>query len=255
MEKKALSATLLFATLCLGAAGLQSPAELDSAALRGNDLEVTPGSSSSQESASLSIRPHGVRVEVEETIDGETTSQIYEAESLEELLETYPELRNKIHTSSSLPGTGDPFGSLGIGNWPNLDHAFPWRLQNGHSTARPRLDVLGVRMIEPASRQDEYPDVAPELGLQVVEVLRGSLAEAVGIRPGDLVLTIGETPIQSAADARRALATQSLEREIEIQCARPDGSRKIRRWVPDEGREQLQREDLGRRLRKSGTQV
>jgi serine protease Do len=78
------------------------------------------------------------------------------------------------------------------------------------------------------------PEVARELGYDrdtrgvvVTQVDPSGLAARVGIRPGDMVVSVGGTPIQSLADFRQALQDRDVEAGIRMQIQR-DG---VRRFV------------------------
>jgi|GEM_PF-3537247 len=183
------------------------------------------------ESFSLESGPDGLRVEIEEEVDGERQTKTYEAESLEALLEAQPELRDRI-------------GARGFDH--DGPRGRPWRPFESTGPRRPRgdaglrslrplppsLDRLGIQMLPPAERRFTYTGVPANLGLEVVAVLPGSLADRVGVLPGELVVSIAGEPIRSAADVQRVLAGLSLEQRIEVECVRPDGRRRVRSWGP-----------------------
>jgi serine protease Do len=71
------------------------------------------------------------------------------------------------------------------------------------------------------------PEIARQAGLDedekgviVTQVEPGSTATRVGIRPGDLIVSIGTTPVTELADFRRALREQDVQRGIRMQVKR-----------------------------------
>lgn len=189
------------------------------------------GGTSQAESLRIEMGPEGVRVEVEETRDGTAETKVYEAESMEALLEAHPELRGRV-------GAGGQRALAPLGGMPSLEDLFEGRWPGAGGAlrpVRPSLEVLGVRMLEPARRGNAYPGVPADEGLEVVEVLPGTLAAAVGVERGDLVRRIAGETIRSAADVRRALAGLDLEQRIDVECVRPDGEVRVRSWMPERG--------------------
>ncbi len=76
------------------------------------------------------------------------------------------------------------------------------------------------------------PQLASRLGIDedargavVTEVEQGSLAARVGIETGDLVVAIGNQPIESSDDFRSALEDQSLEQGLRLKLERDGVSR------------------------------
>jgi S1-C subfamily serine protease len=66
--------------------------------------------------------------------------------------------------------------------------------------------------------------LAPELaervgsptGLQVTAVVAGSPAEAAGIRPGDIAVTLDGTGIVTATSIQRLMVEDAIDREVEM---------------------------------------
>lgn len=210
--------------------GLDLPGWPGGALPPGATAPLAPGASSQGQTLRMQTGPDGVRVEVEETRDGRTEAKVYEAESLEALLEAHPELRGRIGGGSDplrlpevrMPSLEDLLDGVGL--------APP----GGLRPVVPSLARLGIRMLEPAMRTTVFEGVPANEGLEVVEVVPGSLAAAVGVVPGELVRSLGGETIRSASDVRRILAGLSLDRRIEVECVQPDGSVRVRSWEPVE---------------------
>lgn len=78
------------------------------------------------------------------------------------------------------------------------------------------------------------PELAEQLGLEadqkgvvVTEVQPGSAAAAVGIQPGDMLVSLGNVELRDVSDFRKALESQDLKKGVRIQVMR-DG---VRRFV------------------------
>jgi S1-C subfamily serine protease len=79
------------------------------------------------------------------------------------------------------------------------------------------LGIAGVRRPLP-------PRVARwarrENGLEVVEVVSGSPAEAAGLRAGDLVLSLDDAPVSSAGDLQRLMLGDAIGRRMNLRIIR-----------------------------------
>ncbi len=98
----------------------------------------------------------------------------------------------------------------------------------GVGSAAASDDQLGLQVetLTPtmATRLGYDPDLR---GVVVAEVDPGGLAARVGIQPGDVVASIGNTTIESVSDFRNALRNNSAEKGMRMQIMR-DG---VRRFV------------------------
>ncbi|MGE3171214.1 MAG: PDZ domain-containing protein [Planctomycetota bacterium] len=209
---------------------------------------------------SMQMGPDGVRVEVKTTNeDGEEESKVYEAPDLESFRQQYPGVLEQ-HGFGLHPGV-DPFGgglqlrTFQFDDGPGF--LMPQALQN-----QPRLWTpfgrAGRQGQDPAA--DEWSDapapvppagkrlgvvvrprIAPEVldylgidhGLMVEQVQDDTLASALELRAGDIVLEIGDRAIHDTGDVQDALgaipAGSQVEvkvlrrgREIELKAAKPE---------------------------------
>lgn len=95
-------------------------------------------------------------------------------------------------------------------------------------TGRVRRAFIGIR----------YNDVTPELarqfglpverGIIVLAVQPGSPAARAGVRQGDILTRIGDTPIASTGDLRRAIRERAPGDEVTLAGVRPEGSFTLR---------------------------
>ncbi|MGO4190248.1 S1C family serine protease [Arthrobacter sp. YAF17] len=70
-------------------------------------------------------------------------------------------------------------------------------------------------------------------GLLVVEVLAGSPAEGAGLRPGDVLLSVGETAVSNAESLQKLLFAEAIGMPLELSVLR-DGAETTVTTVPEE---------------------
>jgi hypothetical protein len=199
----------------------------------GLDLDqFIQGGSSSGSGMQIFQDGDGVRIEITETEGGKSHTKKYEAPTMEELLETHPELEGRVNTRQSFPAF--PFQQKQfLPPEPDLD--LFWNQSKGNGGLKliePSLDRLGIQMLTPENRTMAYPGADADVGLQVVEVLPGSLAEAVGIKKGDLVISIDGQSIRGAEDVRKALGATHGDKKIDIRVIDQGGAERNRSWLP-----------------------
>jgi len=171
-----------------------------------------PGGTGTQHSERFEMEsgPDGVKVRVHSDVDGQEETRIYEAQSLEALLEAHPELREKIDVGTQAPRVErDELRAL-------VD-----RLQRGTPM---RTDVLGVLL--------DAEGAGDELGLSVESVLPGTLAEALGVQPGDLLLDLNGHELWSVRDVTQALRERAPADEVRLELIDGEGARVTRTWKP-----------------------
>jgi len=187
-------------------------------------------SQSSSQSTKVTATPDGVEVEINDN----GNIKRYTAPDMKTLLETHPELRGRVGGSSihigkpgKIPGTmneqfermrremermrksfGRDFDDFDW-SWPRIDKkpdkTKPGPLRRIEPKTNDQGPKLGV-MIRPAS-----PDVVSFLGLpsgvglMVDQVVEGSKAEKIGLKPDDLVVKVNGKWIRSPADVADAL--------------------------------------------------
>ena len=207
---------------------------------QGLDLDqFLQGGSGSSSGMQIFQDADGVRVEITETEDGKSHTKTYEAPTMEELLETHPELQERVsggrgfQTFQFDPGKLFFDQSQLLPKQPDLNTFWNRRHnQGGLQLIEPSLDRLGIQMLTPEHRNLDYPGADAEIGLQVVSVVPGSLAEAVGIQVGELVVSIDGAAIRSAEDVRKALAATSGDKKIDIRVIDQSGTERNRSWLP-----------------------
>ena len=84
--------------------------------------------------------------------------------------------------------------------------------------AQPGRLGMGLSDLTPGLRQELGTDATE--GAVVVEIAPGSTAHRAGLRPGDLIVGIGEETIASAEEAQRVLNGADLERGVRLRIKR-----------------------------------
>ena len=67
----------------------------------------------------------------------------------------------------------------------------------------------------------------------MVEVIKGSPAESAGLRPGDIIIEVDGSPVESPRDLQRLMVDGPIERFLVIRVLRP-GSSYVVTAIPDE---------------------
>jgi hypothetical protein len=188
---------------------------------QGQRLELRSGSGFSMRSG-----PDGVKVEITEEENGETRTKTYEAESIEELLDAHPELKDRIHTGGHGSffldgGDADPFST-------QARPLLPQASQKG---------LLGIHYEDVGEKEAEDLGLDSDQGLRVTSVLPGSLAVRLGIRPGDVVTEIDGRAISSAEDIKAALAERDENAEVRATVIDSKGRRRNLSYVPKAAKE------------------
>jgi hypothetical protein len=203
-----------------------------------------PGVRRELDQFSLRVTPDGVEATVTRDVDGEKVTETYEAASIEELLQAHPELADRISVGP-LGGMDfhlSPGGPLDV-PWPDLDlgqsFRMPFDLRGwgdpawGHpASGEVRTDLLGVAVRPPTERESAERGVEPGTGLFVERVERRTMAERMGLRPGDLLLEINGREIASRADVAAALAERAPRDEVRVELVEPGGEHRTRTWRP-----------------------
>lgn len=175
---------------------------------------------------SIESGPGGVKVERRAKVDGDETIETFEAESMERLFELHPELRDELRLQP-LPGGPSEMRSLLDQLRVELD--LP---QSALTPGEVRTDVLGVMMREADAWRGRVDGLEPGTGLYVENVLPGTIAEAVGLRPGDIVAKLNGKPLSTAADVRAVLDARADDEALEVEWFDRTGAVQRREWKP-----------------------
>lgn len=227
----------------------------------GGALPGASGGSSHSSQLSIESGPDGVRVEVIEDSDGDESSRVYEAETLEELLQAHPELSEQLapmqlgfSTPGQLPWGGQQGrrAPLGFGSMGSRDEYFeaPWGSSAGGGDAQPlgdaRAERLGI-VVRPLSPAEPHGDA--EHGLYIERVQGHSLGHALGLKRGDVLLALDGLPVRGPEDVRRVLQERPLEQPLEALILDAGAERNVLTWDPASSADELRtRSGSGRRI-------
>ncbi len=159
------------------------------------------------EGFSMESGPDGVKVHVKKNVNGEMRDEEYSAKSIEELLAAHPELSSHIGGA----GTGLQFGFQGL-------HA------GGLAPGEPRTDILGVTVpAEPESGST---------GLRIKSVVPGTLAAELGLKPGQVLVSINGRAIKTRDDISGALRDRTAAAALEVEVRDAEGKLTTKNWTP-----------------------
>lgn len=190
---------------------------------------------------SLQVTPNGVKVEVEEDVDGKVEKKTYEAKTLEELYEAHPELKDKIGAKVEIHGgpgawwsaPGTPFGGS-----QNLDDGSFWWGQRAPKplAGEMRTDVLGV-MVEENFGDDARAKLSIEagVGLKVASVQPGTIAAKIGVVEGDVIVDVNGRTIRATSDVREVLGARKRDQDVVVSLVDADGKRRTLTWRASAG--------------------
>ncbi len=216
-----------------------------------NFRNLPPGASGKSMGSNfkLELGPDGVTAVETKIVDGEEVTNEYKAESMQELLELYPELKDRLQTGGrrSLfmdlgPGAkGFFFGDeSGAGSGTNR-----FDFQNGSvqgqamdeffgddSAQEPRTDVLGVYLNPVDIMRQERLELGENEGLLVLGTEPGTIAHALGITAGDVIIEINGQPIDSRESVTRIMQERKAKTELTVLFYDNWGEQQRRIWSP-----------------------
>lgn len=197
------------------------------------------------QSYSLQVTPDGVKVEVQENVDGKLDTKTYEAKTLDELYAAHPELKDKLGPRVEIQSGprawwGSPEGDEFFGLRPLAPGD-----RRGAITPLPlsefRTDRLGVLIdtrFDDAARSNLKLD--PGVGLKVSGVQPNSIASKVGIVEGDVLVELNGKVLHGADDVRATLESRRADEDVAITLIDTDGKRRTLTWrAPTEGPRRL----------------
>ena len=76
----------------------------------------------------------------------------------------------------------------------------------------------------------------PDLGLVVQSVLPGTLAAALRVQPGDVLLELNGARLSAADDVKRALAERAAGEEVRLRVRDRRGDEETLTWSPGDER-------------------
>jgi PDZ domain-containing protein len=199
--------------------------------LEGRLRTQAPGAAfrSSSDGVEVRVEPGRVRVKVrEKTADGEEKVETYEAPSMEDFRDKYPEIAEKYLGNFK----------LNLGDWTQGMHPRAFALPSPFGPMDPlhgdalepiigpeNGERLGVNVAPLGAEAAPLLGIPPGQGFRVESVEPGSLADSLGLKPNDVVLSIGGKKIGTETTVREALASLKVGDPVKVEVLRLSPSR------------------------------
>ncbi len=189
---------------------------------------------------SVEVRPDGVRLCVTDGV----RSQEYQAPCLDLILENHPQLADEI------PGLADmalqPFGSGTRLRWMDgpvrlrID-PLGWRRavdpERSRTAVAPGVvpfDVLGIECGVPTAEERAVCLVDPDCGVLIRRVVPGTIADALALRRGDILVALDGRAICVPEEISCLMAERDAEASLVVEVVDCLGARRVRTWRPDD---------------------
>lgn len=189
-----------------------------------------PPAGASSSSAKLEFTPEGVKVRITEELDGQQTTREYTAATLEDLFAAHPELREQI----AIGALDDSSRTSGFG--PRFDWFLGSPRQDQHRVPSPRAkgavrtDILGVVLEELSADQRTRLGLSDGVGLRIVRVEAGTIAEQMALKPGHVLLELDGEPVRSRDDVTKRIGARAEDSEVRAVYLDRWGQRQEARW-------------------------
>jgi len=186
---------------------------------RGFSPGSAPGDGVEQRSFRFELGPDGLKVRTKRSGAEGEDERHWEAESIEELLKAHPELESEF---PGLEGLRLRFGL------PERSSAEP----SPAADQGPRTDVLGVECRNLSPEELQRADRAGTV--LVVRILPGTIADELGVRRGDVLVSINGGPIDGPEDITQALTNRGPLDPIRLGLIDAAGKEREMVWSPRE---------------------
>jgi hypothetical protein len=168
----------------------------------------------------INVGPDGVRVDVEREVDGERVVESFEASTLQDLKEQYPDLASRI-----------PFSG-----WVAVPSGAPapadlWK-QRAEGVPTVRTDKLGVEVRAVAADERAFLGLAEGVGVTITNVARDTIASSLGLRAGQVLISVNDHALKSDADIAAGLALREPDGEVRVRLVDRWGRMRTRAWSP-----------------------
>jgi hypothetical protein len=191
---------------------------------------TAPGFTADRRSYSMQVTPDGVKVEVEEDVDGKLEKKTYTAKTLDELYEAHPDLKDKLGARVEIQG--GPLRGFGGADWgdPFSGLANPRSIAPLPQTSEIRTDRLGVQVEDMSADDQKRAQVDAGVGLKVRAIEPNSIAEKLGLEPGDVIVEVNSRAVKSPTDVREILAQRKSDADVVVTLVDADGKKRTLTW-------------------------
>lgn len=202
----------------------------------GPGAALPPGASQRAQGYSLQMGPDGVKVEVDEMVDGKRETKTYTAKSLEELYAAHPELEDKVGVrAGSTPGRAFRLGGPSRAWLGDDDASGPFGRAFGgfgadDADAAPPTDRLGVYVDESGTIDRKALQLDDGVGLKVRGVQRGTMAARMGLEEGDVIVDVNGRVVRGVNDVRDALAQRKIDQDVVVTIVDGKAQRRTLTW-------------------------
>ncbi len=206
---------------------------------------LAPQGGTRHESQSFRMQsgPDGVTIEVDEDVNGQKTTRTYKGSTLEEVLEANPELKDRIGAGARgfFPGNAMPRGfSFGFGpqggrapqtlQVPDDDRWDAPAKPLGAEPEKTRTDILGVQYTKPASTVREQRNLEDGVGLEVQRTEPGTIASALGVQPGDVLVALNGRALKDRDDVVAVLRDRKAGEAVKLELVDGKGRHHTLTW-------------------------
>lgn len=184
----------------------------------------------------VEVHPEGVVMTVREIVRGRGSVRVYAAESLDQILSVHPALRTQIPGLASLAEKSAAGGEALRWNRPERGLQFTSEQGAGplaHSEAplQQHTLILGVQCVPLSKDEAERRLLGPGVGLLIERREPGSVAEAMGLMRGDILVELLGQPLCTPAEISRVLS-ENREKCITVKIVDMNGLERTRTWQP-----------------------
>jgi hypothetical protein len=197
-------------------------------------------------SFSLEQGPDRCVLRVTQIVDGQESTQEYEGRTLEEILQQNPALETELGLSTGAPASGLRL-RLGEADASALLERFEGRMRSLQGLGQPRLfrlqtpfgamqglrtDILGVRVGPVSMERARELGLGEGTGLFVSSVYPGTIASALGVGAGDVLVELNGKALATADDISGVLRSRRADEGLVLGWFDAQGVRRSATWNP-----------------------
>jgi len=196
----------------------------------------------------LQVGPDGVKIEVDEDVDGQKSTRTYTGKTLADVLEANPELKDRIGTGGAhgfFFGGGGPGQGFGLRSpfeagpdrrlRPTPNGGDRWStpakpLLAPETPAKTRTDILGVLYTKPSAELRKQRQLEEGVGLEVERTEAGTIAAALGVETGDVLVALNGRTLRDREDVVGALRDRQPGEPVKLELVDARGRRHTLTW-------------------------